>query len=102
MISKSDARQLRKMKLQLAAFERGELKLSSFIGDVDFLLNAIENAPQGWKQRVHEFVCILEEVYSVMLDRGYVDIDQQGQFFIVEATKGIHDCLEKLKLPDLR
>ncbi len=53
MISEFDARQVRKMKLQLAAFRRGELSLSGFIGDMDFLLNAVEDIPLDWKQRVH-------------------------------------------------
>lgn len=101
MISKLDVRQLRKMKAQIAAFKRGELNLGSFIGNMDFLLNAIEDMPLEWKQRVNEFVGVLEEVYGVMLDRGYIEVDQQGQQFIDEATEGICNCLEEIKIPEL-
>jgi hypothetical protein len=65
MISDFDVRQLRKMKLQLAAFRRGDLSLGGFIGDMDFLLNAIEDIPLDWKKRVHECVATLEEVYAI-------------------------------------
>lgn len=97
MISEFDARQLRKMKLQLAAFRRGELSLGSFIGDMDFLLNALESIPLDWKQRVHEFVATLEEVYAVGLDLGHTEVDEQGQGFIAEATEAIQRCLEEIE-----
>lgn len=100
MISEFDARQLRKMKLQLAAFRRGELGLGGFIGDMDFLLNAIEDIPLDWKQRVHEFVATLEEVYAIGLDLGHTGVDEQGKAFVAEATEGIQRCLEEIIIPE--
>jgi len=100
MISEFDARQLRKMKLQLAAFQRGELSLAGIIGDVDFLLNAMEAIPLAWKQRVHEFVVTLEEVYAIALDLGYTEVDEQGQRFIAEAIEGIQHCLDEMNIPE--
>ena len=102
MISEFDARQLRKVKLQLAAFQRGELSLADFIGDIDFLLNAMEDIPLEWKQRVHEFVVILEEVYAVALDVGHTEIDEQGRRFVAEAIEGIYRCLEEVQIPEER
>lgn len=100
MISEFDAYQLRKMKLQLAAFRDGELSLAGLIGDVDFLLNAMEAIPTEWKQRVHEFVVTLEEVYAVALDLGHTEVDEQGQRFVAEAIEGIQHCLEEIKIPE--
>lgn len=100
MISEYDARQLRKMKLQLAAFQRGELSLAGFIGDVDFLLNAMEAVPLEWKQRVHEFVVTLEEVYAMALDLGHTEVDEQGQRFVAEAIEGMQRCLDEIKVPE--
>lgn len=98
MISEFDIRQLRKMKLQLDAFQHGKLSLGGFIGDTEFLLNAMEDIPLDWKQRVHEFVVTLEEVYSVGLDLGHTEVDEQGKRFIAEATEGIQQCLEEIML----
>ncbi len=100
MISEFDARQLRKMKLQLAAFQCGELGPEGFIGDMDFLLSAMEDIPLEWKQRAHEFVVTLEEVYAVALDLGHTEIDEQGRRFIAEAIEGIHRCLEEIQIPE--
>ena len=99
MISDFDVRQLQKMKLQLAAFRRGDLSLGGFIGDMDFLLNVIEDIPLDWKQRVHECVATLEEVYAIGLDLGYAEVDEQGQGFVVEATEEIQRCLEEIIIP---
>lgn len=100
MISEFDARQLRKMKLQLAAFRDGELSLGGFIGDMNFLLNAIEDISLDWKQRVHEFVATLEEVYAIGLDLGHTEVDEQGRRFVAEATEGIQSCLEEIIIPE--
>ncbi len=100
MISEFDARQLRKMKLQLVAFERHELTLGILVGNMDFLLNAIENVPLDWKQQVHEFICILEEVHSITLDRENTRISQHDLDFIAESINGIYSCLEEIQIPD--
>lgn len=100
MISEHDSRQLRKMKMQLAAFQRSELSLAGLIGDVDFLLNAMEEIPMDWKKRVYEFVVTLEEVYATALDLGHTRVDEQGQRFIAEAIEGIQHCLDEIKIPE--
>lgn len=100
MITDLDARQLRKMKTQLAAFQRGELVLGGFLGDMSFLLNSIEDIPLEWKRQVHELVVTLEEVYAVGLDLNEARIDEQGQGFISEATVGIQRCLDEIAIPE--
>lgn len=100
MISDFDARQLRKIRLQLAAFQSGKLTLGSIIGDMDFLLNALEDLPREWKQRVFEFVVTLEEVYAMGLDLGHAEINEEGKRLIAEATEGIQQCLEEIRIPE--
>ena len=100
MTSEYDARQVCKMKQQLRAFQCGELSLGGFIGDVDFLLNAIEEIPLDWKERVHDFVSTLEVIYAVSLDQGRTEVDDEDMKQVAEATEGIRRCLEEISIPE--
>lgn len=97
MISEYDTRQLTHLSEQFSAFKCGELHISGFISDAVFLLDAMEGIPLEWRQRLHEFVATLEEVYAVSLDREGETIDEQGRRLISKAIDGIESCLIEVK-----
>ena len=95
MITDYDNRQLSKMKQQLAAFKKDELPLGSLIGDLDFLLNAMESMDMTWKERVHEEVATLEEVYAVALDTGLDEHDEAFTSLVYQSIQKLFDCFDE-------
>lgn len=91
MITEYDDRQLVKMKQQLASFKKEVLPLGSLIGDLEFLLNAMESMNMEWKEKVHEQVAILEEVYAVALDCGADELDELGTSLVHQSTQKLSE-----------
>lgn len=96
MITEYDSRQLRKMKHQLASFTAGDLPLPGLIGDLEFLLNAMESMPIEWKRSIHEQIATLEEVYAITLDRGLGHVDDLGISLIKEAIKNLDEKFREI------
>lgn len=96
MITEYDSRQLRKMKRQLASFKAGDLSLPALIGDLEFLLNAMESIPIEWKRGIHEQIATLEEVYAITLDRGLAHTDELGMSLIKEAIKNLDEKFQEI------
>lgn len=91
MITEYDNRQLVKMKQQLASFKKDELSIGSLIGDLYFLLNAMESMEMAWKEKIQEEVDVLEEVYAVALDSEAEQIDEVYTSFIYQSVKKLSE-----------
>ena len=91
MITEHDQRQLNRMKEQVSNFGGGNIGLGPLIGDLEFLLNAMESADRDWKKKLDEQIFILEEVYADALDRNIKEFEPESQALIskaIEAIKG--------------
>lgn len=95
MITEYDNRQLVKMKQQLVSFKKGELPLGSLIGDLFFLLDAIESIEMAWKEKVHEEVCTLEVVYAVALDSGADELDEADTSLVSQSIQKLSECFDE-------
>lgn len=94
MITEYDNHQLVKMKQQLASFKKDELPLGSLIGDLDFLLNAMESMEMAWKEKVHEEVATLEEVYAVALDSGVDELDEASTSLVYQSIQKLSEYFD--------
>ena len=98
MITEYDRRQVERMKQQLDRFDRDELDLSGLIGDLEFLLSAIESVPQDWKKDVYKEIGVFEEVYAVFLDRGHEELDIQSRNLVCRAVENLKDKLTEISV----
>ncbi len=66
-----DQRQYRQMLERLEAFEIGRLFISELIGDLDTLLNVLEEeVDETWASKFSGLSCALEEISASAIDRG--------------------------------
>jgi len=89
MITQYDQRQLNRMKDQISSFESGGIGLGSLIGDLEFLLNAMESSDEDWKKQLDEQILILEEVYADALDRDMTELEPESQTLVSKAIETI-------------
>lgn len=64
-IGKYDERQLKLMCECLASFEKNQIELSSLIGSLEFLLNAMESVNEDWEKKFLKEVTILESINAI-------------------------------------
>lgn len=83
------------MKQQLASFQKGILPLGSLVGDLEFLLNAMESVDITWKEKVFEEIANLEEIYAIALDRDMNEIDDKGKAMIYQSIKKLSFYFEE-------
>ncbi len=89
MITEYDKRQIERMTCQLERFDKNELGLSGLIGDLEFLLAAVESIPDEWKKKVNKEIGVLEEVYAVYLDRGDDTLDEHSQKLVDKSVQSL-------------
>lgn len=64
-ITEYDIRQLRLMRENLILFENKELELSSLIGNLEFLLNALEFVNEEWEDKFLKEITTLETISAL-------------------------------------
>ncbi|MDN3508964.1 MAG: hypothetical protein P0S93_02915, partial [Candidatus Neptunochlamydia sp.] len=69
-ISEYNGRQLKLMCECLASFEKNQIELSSLIGSLEFLLNAMESVDEDWENKFLQEVTTLESVNAVEMMEG--------------------------------
>lgn len=71
-LSEYDERQLRLMHESLVSFEKKQIGLSSLVGSLEFLLNALESIDEEWEERFLKEVTILEtaNALAIIKDSG--------------------------------
>ncbi|NGX38326.1 MAG: hypothetical protein K1000chlam2_01499 [Chlamydiae bacterium] len=64
-ISEYDERQLKLMHECLSSFEKNQIELSSLIGSLEFLLNAMESVDEEWENKFFKEATILESINAI-------------------------------------
>lgn len=64
-ISEYDERQLRLMYESLISFEKKQIGLSSLVGTLEFLLNALESINPKWEEKFLTEVTTLESINAI-------------------------------------
>ena len=79
-------RQLRMMLPKLAAFEKGELALSTLIPELEGLFNAIDLDDKDWQEGFWAAWGEMETNYAFALDMGWKSLDQAGEQLVLQAV----------------
>ena len=66
-ISEYDERQLKLMYECLSSFEKNQIELSSLIGSLEFLLNAMESVDEEWENKFLKEVTTLESINAIKI-----------------------------------
>lgn len=79
-VSEHNLRQLSRISERLDMFEKGKISLGVLIGDIEFLLGALEAVEHHIRQSLHEQWSILEEIYSVakVMKVGHLSSDDES------------------------
>jgi hypothetical protein len=64
-ISEYDVRQLNLMHEHLIYFENKQIELSSLIGSLEFLFNALESIDEEWERKFFNEITILETINAL-------------------------------------
>ena len=94
-ISEYDERQLRLIHENLVSFEKKQIELSSLVGSLEFLLNALESIDEEWEERFLKEVTILEtaNALAIIKDSG----EKVPEIEIDKKEILINKSIEKLK-----
>lgn len=96
MISEYNQRQLHKMLDQIQSFEDKKISLGSLVGDLDFLLSALELSGEiSWKQEVDREIGVMEEIYADALDKKAIQLEHKSETLILRSLKNIKEKLEE-------
>jgi hypothetical protein len=71
-ITEYDERQLKLIYENLVSFEKKQIELSSLVGSLEFLLNALESLDEEWEERFLKEVTTLEtaNALAIIKDSG--------------------------------
>lgn len=95
-INEYDERQLKLMLKNLISFEMNQIELSSLVGSLEFLLNAMESVEKDWEERFLKEVTTLESINAIRMikesgeDAPEIDTDR--------AKELIGNAVSKLKM----
>ncbi len=64
-ISEYDQRQLKLMQECLSSFQKNQIQLSSLIGSLEFLFNAMESIDEEWENKFLKEITTLESVNAM-------------------------------------
>lgn len=94
-ISEYDERQLRLMYKNLVSFEKKQIELSSLIGSLEFLLNALESIDEKWEEKFLKEVTTLETVNALEIIR---DFEEE----VFEIKEGKKEMLVKKSIENIK
>jgi len=66
-LNEYDERQLRLMYEVLISFEKTQTELSSLVGSLEFLLNAMESVENDWEEKFLKEVTTLETINAIRI-----------------------------------
>lgn len=92
-----DKRQLNLMQSKIHDFKSNRLHISSFIYDLEALLNILEEKDPEWKSLFRGYWWDLEQVYAVAIDHTEFNISPEENIIIDNAVSNIEKLIE-LKL----
>jgi hypothetical protein len=90
--------QLRMMVSALAAFENGQLALSSLLPELEGLFNAVDLDDPDWRKKFWYSWGELEINYAMALDMGWKSLDEVGEKIVAQAVADLKSLIGA-KLP---
>ncbi len=91
-----DRRQLSRMAERLDLFTKGDISLRVLIGDLEFLLSALDAVDESIRQQLRGHWEVLEEVYSVSLAMHGGQLDAQGESLVRNSVTALRTRVGEL------
>ena len=89
-----DLRQLRFMRSTLQSYESGNSSLPRLIEDLEELLLSISDENTEWREQFRTAWSVLEERYTLLLERGQDDVDAASTTMTTQAVQRLTDLVE--------
>lgn len=95
-INEYDERQLRLMHEKLISFEKNLIELSSLIGSLEFLLNAMESVEDDWEEKFLKEVATLESINAIRIIKE--SGEEAPEISNNKSNKLINNAISTLKI----
>lgn len=94
-LEEHDRRQLANLRQRLDVFVEGAITLGVLVGELEFLLSALEEVPPECREELKQKWAVLEEVYSgaVTLNGGVVKPEVEAL-----VSKAVEELRERLRV----
>jgi hypothetical protein len=89
-----DLRQLRFMRSTLSAYEAGDSTLPRTIEDLEELLLSLSDENPEWREQFRTAWSVLEERYTLLLERGQDDVDAASTAMTGQAVQRLSDLVD--------
>ena len=89
-----DLRQLRFMLSTLSSYREGNSSLPRLIEDLEELLLSLSDENPEWKDQFRTAWTVLEERYTLLLERGEEDVDAASTNMPTQAVQRLTDLVE--------
>jgi hypothetical protein len=93
-ITEYDERQLKLIYENLVSFEKKQIGLSSLVGSLEFLLNALESIDEEWEERFLKEVTTLETANALAIIK---DSEEAPEIELNKKEMLINKSIESLK-----
>ena len=99
-ISKYDQRQLKLMQECLSSFQKNQIQLSSLIGSLEFLFNAMESVDDEWENKFLKEITTLESVNAIEIiedsEKEKLNFNKKKSVELVnKAILNLNDLIQK-------
>jgi hypothetical protein len=88
-----DLRQLRFMQSTLSSYESGNSTLPRLIEDLEELLLSLSDENPEWREQFRTAWSVLEERYTLLLERGQDDVDEASTTTTSQAVQRLNDLV---------
>ena len=85
-----DLRQLRYMLSTIDAYKSGSSSYPRLVEDLEVLLHSVSDANPPWREQFHAAWTVLEERYTLVLERGQEDVDETAATFTAQAVERLN------------
>jgi hypothetical protein len=89
-----DLRQLRFMLSTLHSYEAGNSGLARVVEDLEELLLSLSDDNPAWRDQFRAAWSVLEERYTLLLERGLDDVDAASTTMTGQAVQRLVDLVE--------
>ena len=91
--SEREERQISLMRNLLAMHRRDQISISSLVGEFDFLIEALEEVSDEYKEKLRQEWGVLEEVYAVGLDRNEKELSEDNKKLVDRTVENLENIL---------
>lgn len=89
-----DLRQLRFMASTIRSYESGNSTLPRLIEDLEELLLSLSDENPEWREQFRTAWSVLEERYTLLLERGEDDVDAASTAMPTQAVQRLSDLVQ--------